>query len=58
MDAPSLQTPKVRLDGAHQLWVSPFIAAELNEMGFNGPFQLNWFDDYKSFKEQEAVSCV
>jgi len=51
VDAPSLQTPKVRLDGAHQLWVSPFIAAELNEMGFNGPFQLNWFDDYKSFKE-------
>jgi len=48
VDAPSLKTSKVRLDG---LWapdgavVSLCIAGELDQMVFKGPFQLKWFYD-------------
>ena len=43
MDAPSLETLKVRLDEAlsnlMELWVSLFISGELDQVIFNGPFQ-------------------
>jgi len=44
VDAPSLETPKVRLDGALSnliyLWVSLFTAGRLDQMALKGPFQL------------------
>ena len=45
----SLETFKVRLDRAlsnlTELHVSLFIAGELNQMAFKGPFQLKLFND-------------
>ena len=41
MDAPSLEALKVRLDGAlstWELWVSLFMAGELDQMAFKGPY--------------------
>ena len=44
LDDPSLETHKIRLDGALspqiKLWVSLFIAGELDYMAFKGPLQL------------------
>ena len=44
VDAPSLESLKVRLDGALsnliKLWVSLFIVEKLDQMAFNCPFQL------------------
>jgi len=44
VDAPSLETPEVRLDGALSnliyLWVSLFIAGGLDQMAFKDPFHL------------------
>ena len=44
VDAPSLETPEVRLDGALSnliyLWVSLFTAQGLDQMVFKGPFLL------------------
>ena len=49
VDAPSLETPKVRLDGALSnliyLWVSLFVARELDWVTFKGPFQIKRFHD-------------
>jgi len=47
VDAPFLETLKVRLDGAlstlMELWVSLFIAGELDHIFFKDPFQLKQF---------------
>jgi len=43
VNVPSLETFKVRLDGA--LSTSPFTAGELDQMAFKGPFQLKQFYD-------------
>jgi len=47
VDVPSMEMFKVRLDGAlstngalAELWVPLFIAGELYQMAFKGPFQL------------------
>ena len=44
VDAPSLETLKVRLDGALSnliyLWVSLFTAGELDQMAFKGLYRL------------------
>jgi len=44
MDAPSLQAFRARMDQALdnlvELWVSLFIAGEMNWMAFKGSFQL------------------
>ena len=49
MDAPSLETFKVRLDRALSnpigLYVSLFIAGQLVQMAFQGPFQMKQFYD-------------
>ena len=57
VDAPSLETPEVRLDGALSnliyLWVSLFTARGLDQMAFKGPFQLKRFCAQK--KETSSI---
>ena len=49
VDAPSLDTFKVRMEGhlsnLVELWMSLFIAGELDKMTFKGTFQLKQFYD-------------
>ena len=61
MDAPFLETPKVKLNGALinliELYMSLFVTGELDYVNINSPFQLKqlWFYDCMRFGTSGAA---
>jgi len=60
-EKPSLQTPKVREQGSEhlmELWVSLFIAGQLDQMAFKGSFQLKSFYDSMTKRSMACTANV